>query len=69
MLEGYITSRLKNKNGMLDSSENNREIMISNSLFLIFECMLLPIIKRSVVLTSFQFGYRKATSTLMAVTI
>ena len=69
LLEGCITPRLKDKNGMLDSSENYRKIMISSNLFKFFEYMLLPIIKRSVVLSASQFGYRKSTSILMAVTI
>ena len=49
LLEGYITPRLKDNNGMLGSSENYREILISTNLFNNFEYMLLPIIKRSVV--------------------
>ena len=54
---------------MLDSSEIYTDIILSNNLYKIFEYMLLPIIKRSVVLSSSQFGYRKFTSKLMAVTI
>ena len=41
--------------------------MISNNLFKLFECALLPKLKRRIDLSPYQFGFRHATSTVMAV--
>ena len=69
MLNGYINPRLKDKNGDLTSSNNYREIMISNNMFKVFEYVLLDLIKSVMVLNDSQFGYREGTSTLMAVAL
>ena len=69
MLNGYINPRLKDKNGDLSSSDNYREIMISNNMFKVFEYVLLDRIKSVIALNDSQFGYREDTSTLMAVAL
>ena len=69
MLNGYINPRLKDKNGDLTSSNNYREIMISNNMFKVFEYVLLDRIKTVIALNDSQFGYREGTSTLMAVAL
>ena len=69
MLNGYINPRLKDKNGDLNSSDNYREIMISNNMFKVFEYVLLDRIKSVIALNDSQFGYREGTSTLMAVAL
>ena len=50
MLNGYINPRLKDKNGDLSSSDNYREIMISNNMFKVFEYVLLDRIKSVIAL-------------------
>ena len=69
MLEGYINPTVKNRNGDLKSSSNYREVMISNNMFKVFEYVLLPLVKKYCSLNSCQFGYRKSTSTLMAIAL
>ena len=44
MLEGYIRPQIKEKGGDLRSSENFREVMISNNIFKVFEYALLPLL-------------------------
>ena len=67
MLEGYIKPLVKDKKGDINRSDNYREVMISNNLFKLFEYALLPKLKRRIDLSPYQFGYRHATSTVMAV--
>ena len=67
MLEGYIKPLVKDKKGDTNRSDNYREEMISNNLFKLFEYTLLPKLKRCIDLSLYQFGYRHATSTVMAV--
>ena len=59
--------QIKDKGGDLRSSENFREVMISNNIFKVFEYALLPLLKRRVILSSHQFAYRNSTLTIMAV--
>ena len=66
MLNGFINTRLKDKNGDLSSSDNYREIMISNNMFKVFEYVLLDSIKCVIAINDSQFGCREGTSTLMA---
>ena len=67
MLEGYIKPLVKDKKGGINRSDNYREVRISNNLFKLFEYALLPKLKRRIDLSPYQFGYRHATSTVMAV--
>ena len=67
MLEGYIKPLVKDKKGDINRSDNYREVMISNNLFKLFEYAVLPMLKRRIDLSPYQFGYRHVTSTVMAV--
>ena len=69
MLNGFINTRLKDKNGDLSSSDNYREIMISNNMFKVFEYVLLDRIKSVIAINDSQFGCREGTSTLMAIAL
>ena len=66
MLEGVIIPRVKDKKGDVRSTNNYREVMISNNIYKIFEYCLLPYIN-DVKLSHSQFGNRKNTSTQLAV--
>ena len=66
MLEGVIIPLVKDKKGDVRSTNNYLEVMISNNIYKIFEYCLLPYIN-DVKLSHSQFGYRKNTSTLLAV--
>ena len=66
MLEGYIKPSIKDKTGDIQTSDNYREVMISNNLFKVLEYALLPLLRRCVNLSPFQFAYRNSTSTIMA---
>ena len=66
MLEGYIKPTIKDKTGDVLTSDNNREVVISNNLFKVLEFALLPLLRRCVNLSPFQFAYRNSTSTIMA---
>ena len=67
MLEGYIKPLVKDKKGGINRSDNYRDVMTSNNLFKLFEYALLSMLKRRIDLSPYQFGYRHATSTVMAV--
>ena len=69
LLQGQIRPIIKNALGDLCSSDNYRPIMISSNFLKVFEYCVLPHITDSVSLSSRQFGFRKHTSTLMAVTL
>ena len=66
MLKGVINPILKNRYGKNDDSNNYRELMVSSNFSKNLEYCLLPRIKNCISLSCHQFGYRKATSTLMA---
>ena len=65
-LEGVIIPKVKNKKGDVRSTNNYREVMISNTIYKILEYCLLPYVN-DVKLSHSQFGYRKNTLTLLAV--
>ena len=68
MLAGVINPIIKNKAGNVRDSQNLREIMISSNFFKVFEYILLPFIKQ-LPLSSYQFGYRSGSSTILATTL
>ena len=67
MLQGYIKHLVKDKKGDNNRSDNYREEMISNNLLKLLEYALLSMLKRRIDLSPYQFGYRHAMSTVMAV--
>ena len=69
MLEGYIKPSVKDVKDDITFSDNYREIMISNNMFKIFEYALLNDLKKFINLCPYQFGYRTATNTTMAVAL
>ena len=68
ILAGVINPIIKNKAGNVRDSQNFREIMISSNFFKVFEYILLPFIKQ-LPLSSYQFGYRSGSSTILATTL
>ena len=69
LLRGQLCPIVKNNLGDLCSSDNYRPVMISSNFLKVLEYCLLPHIASSVSLSTKQFGFRKHTSTLMAVTV
>lgn len=69
MLMGEIRPIIKNKFGNLNSSDNYRPIMISSNLLKLFEYCLLQDLENLIKLNLNQYGFRKNTSTIMAVTM
>ena len=69
MLIGVIRPRIKNKFGNIKDSTNYREVMISSMFLKILEYMILPFIIENYEKSISQFGYRKNTSTKIAVTV
>ena len=66
MLNGVINPILKNRYGKNDDSNNYREVMVSSNFLKKLEYCFLPRIKNCTSLSCHQFGYRKATFTLIA---
>jgi hypothetical protein len=66
MIEGEIRPTIKNRFGNLSSSDNYRPVMNSSNLLKVFEYCILN--KLNIELNTRQFGFRKGTSTTMAVT-
>ena len=69
MFSGIINPRVKNMFGNVHSSENYREIMLSANLYKLLEYCLLPMLKRYVSLSPYQYGYRKNTSNVLATAV
>ena len=67
MLVAEITPRVNDKFGNASNSNNYRPVMSSNTSLKIFEYSLLPTLERYISISLNQFGYRKGTSTTMAV--
>ena len=67
MIAGEIRPTIKNKHGNLNTSENYRPVMNSPNLLKVFEyCLQQKIVFNS---NSRQFGFKKGSSTQLAVTI
>ena len=69
MLKGEIRPIVKNRNGDCQSSKNYRPIMNSSNLLKVFEYCLLPKVEKYFEPSSNQFGFRKNTSCLSAITV
>ena len=67
LLKGQIRPIIKNNLGDLTSSDNYRPVMVSSNFLKVLEYCLMPDISNCVELNSRQFGFRKNTSTLMAI--
>ena len=69
MLFGEIRPIIKNRLGSLTDSNNYRPIMISTNMLKIFEYCILNDLENAIDLHSNQFGFRRHSSTTMAVSI
>ena len=69
MLKGEFRPIIKNKLGNKYSSDNYRPIMNSSNLLKVFEYCLLHKFEDHIQLNSRQFGFRKNTSTTMAISV
>ena len=69
MLKGEIKPRIKDNVASKTSSTNYRPVMNSSNLFKLFEYCLLPHLEKSLNLSPSQFGFRKNTSCLSAISV
>ena len=67
MLKGEIRPIIKDKMGNLKDSNNYRPVMISSNILKIFEYCIMDHLTLSLPLNNRQFGFRRNTSTVMAV--
>ena len=67
MLKGEIRPLVKDRFGDLTSLDNYRPVMISSNFLKLFEYCLLPMLESSFKLNFRQFGFRRYTSTSIAV--
>ena len=69
MLKGEIRPVTKSDKLDRESSENYRPVMNSSAFLKVFEYILLPCLERFLKIDSHQFGYRRDTGCLNAVTV
>ena len=67
MMKGVIHPRAKNKFGDLSDSSNYREVMHSSYFLKVLEYILLPFLMEHCKISRAQYGYRRNTSTQLAV--
>ena len=59
MLKGIVKPMLKTRFGDIHCPDNYREVMLSTTIFKLFEYCLLPCVQAHIELCPFQFAYRK----------
>jgi hypothetical protein len=69
MLRGEIRPIIKDKLGSMSNSENYRPITIATNCLKIFEYCIVGNLNNSITLDPNQFGFRKDTSTIMAISM
>ena len=67
LLQGRIKPRIKNKFGPRDKSSNYRPVMTSSVVLKTLELCVEPKLMKHIKLDRAQFGFRKNTSTIMAI--